>query len=51
MRAGTWFFYLVGVMLLAIAKDAYRTYARPYMRRRVTSEAIDREVERLKAHR
>lgn len=44
----TWFFYFVGAMLLVIAIDAYRTYARPYMRRPVPKEEIDREVQRLK---
>jgi len=47
----TWFFYFAGVMLLVIAIDAYRTYAKPYIRRSPTSAEIDREVERLKAHR
>lgn len=47
----TWFFYFVGVMLLVIAIDAYRTYANAYIRRAPTRAEVDREVERLKAHR
>lgn len=47
----TWFFYFVGVMLLVIAIDAYRTYAKPYLHRPPTASEVDREVERLKAHR
>ena len=43
----TWFFYFAGVMLLVIAIDAYRTYAKPYMRRPPTRAEVDREVERL----
>jgi hypothetical protein len=44
----TWFFYFVGVMLLVVAIDAYRTYARAYIRRSPTRAEVDREVERLK---
>jgi hypothetical protein len=47
----TWFFYFVGVMLVVVAIDAYRTYARAYMRRSPTSEEVDREVERLRSRR
>lgn len=45
----TWFFYFVGVMVLVLAIDAYRTYARPYLRRRPTKAEIDREVMRLQS--
>lgn len=45
----TWFFYFVGVMLLVIAIDAYRTYAKPYMSRPASKAEVDREVERLKS--
>jgi hypothetical protein len=45
----TWFFYFVGVMLLVIAIDAYRTYAKPYMQRRPAKDEIERKVARLKA--
>ena len=47
----TWFFYFVGVMLLVMAIDAYRTYAKPYVRRPVPKEEVDREVERLQSRR
>jgi hypothetical protein len=47
----TWFFYFVGVMLLVIAIDAYRTYAKPYIRRSPTRAEVDREVERLSPRR
>jgi hypothetical protein len=47
----TWFFYFVGVMLLVIAIDAYRTYAKPYMRRPPTKAEVDRQVERLESRR
>ena len=47
----TWFFYFAGVMLLVLAIDAYRTYAKPYMDRRAPQAEVDREVERLKARR
>jgi hypothetical protein len=47
----TWYFYFVGVMILVLAIDAYRTYARPYMHRAPTEAEVDREVDRLKAHR
>lgn len=45
----TWFFYFVGVMALVLAIDAYRTYAKPYLRRRPTEDEIDREVTRLRS--
>lgn len=44
----TWFFYFVGVMVLVLAIDAYKTYAKPYMNRRPTTAEIDREVTRLR---
>ena len=44
----TWFFYFVGAMVLVLAIDAYRTYAKPYMRRTPTKAEVDREVKRLK---
>jgi hypothetical protein len=47
----TWYFYFVGVMILVVAIDAYRTYARPYMHRTPTKAEVDRQVERLQAHR
>jgi hypothetical protein len=47
----TWLFYFAGVMLLVIAIDAYRTYAKPYMRRHVPKAEVDRKVERLKSRR
>jgi hypothetical protein len=47
----TWFFYFVGVMLLVVAIDAYKTYAKAYIRREPTSEEVDREVERLRPRR
>jgi hypothetical protein len=47
----TWFFYFAGAMLLVIAIDAYRTYAKPYIGRSPTRAEVDRQVERLKAHR
>jgi hypothetical protein len=46
----TWFFYFVGAMLLVIVIDAYRTYARPYMRRPPWKVDVDRQVDRLKSH-
>jgi hypothetical protein len=45
----TWFFYFVGVMVLVLAIDAYKTYAKPYMNRRPTKVEIEREVSRLKS--
>ncbi|HSC73304.1 MAG TPA: hypothetical protein VLB89_03985 [Gaiellaceae bacterium] len=45
----TWFFYFAGVMVLVLAIDAYRTYARPYLRRPPTKAEIDREVTRLQS--
>ena len=45
----TWFFYFVGVMVLVLAIDAYKTYAKPYMNRRPTTTEIEREVSRLKS--
>ena len=45
----TWFFYFVGAMLLVIAIDTYRTYAKPYMNRPASKAEVDREVERLKS--
>jgi hypothetical protein len=53
-RAGvwsTWFFYFVGVMVLVLAIDAYKTYAKPYMNRRPTNAEIERHVTRLKTRR
>lgn len=47
----TWFFYFAGVMVVVLAIDAYRTYARPYVRRSPTKGEIEREVERLKPRR
>ena len=47
----TWFFYFTGVMLLVLAIDAYRTYAKPYMRRSPTRAEVDRQVERLRSRR
>jgi hypothetical protein len=44
----TWFFYFVGVMLLVLLIDAYRTYARPYIHRPPREAEVDREVERLR---
>src|SRR5579872_5076518 len=41
----TWFFYFAGVMLLVIAIDAYRTYAKPYFHRPVSNAEVDRELE------
>lgn len=46
----TWFFYFVGVMVLVLAIDAYKTYAKPFMSRRPTAEEISREVARLRFH-
>lgn len=46
----TWFFYFVGVMVLVLAIDAYKTYAKPYMNRRPTKAEIEREVSRLKSN-
>lgn len=45
----TWFFYFVGVMVLVLAIDAYKTYAKPYMNRRPTNTEIERAVGRLKS--
>jgi hypothetical protein len=45
----TWFFYFVGAMLLVLAVDAYRTYAKPYVHRRPTRAEVDREIKRLNA--
>src|SRR5512133_526001 len=45
----TWFFYFAGVMVLVLAIDAYKTYAKPYMNRRPTKAEIEREVSRLKS--
>ena len=42
----TWFFYFVGVMVLVLAIDAYRTYAKPYMHRPVSKEEVDRKLGR-----
>jgi hypothetical protein len=47
----TWFFYFAGVMLLVVAIDAYRTYAKPYVHRHVPRAEVDRRVERLKSRR
>jgi hypothetical protein len=47
----TWFFYFVGVMLLVLLIDAYRTYAKPYIHRSPPEAEVDREVERLRVHR
>jgi hypothetical protein len=47
----TWFFYFVGVMLLVIAIDAYRTYAKPYIGRTPPKAEVDRGVERLRGRR
>lgn len=44
----TWFFYFVGVMLLVLLIDAYRTYGKPYIHRSPSETEIDREVERLR---
>jgi hypothetical protein len=44
----TWFFYFVGVMVVVLAIDAYKTYAKPFMSRRPTAEEISREVARLR---
>ena len=45
----TWFFYFVGVMVLVLAIDAYKTYGKRYMNRRPTNAEIEREVSRLKS--
>ena len=47
----TWFFYFVGVMLLVLLIDAYRTYAKPYVHRSPPEAEVDREVERLRPRR
>jgi hypothetical protein len=47
----TWFFYFVGVMLLVLAIDAYRTYAKPYVSRSPTRAEVDREIERRRRSR
>ena len=47
----TWFFYFVGVMVVILAIDAYRTYAKPYMHRSPTRGEVDREVEQLRSRR
>lgn len=47
----TWFFYFVGVMLLVLLIDAYRTYGGPYIHRSQSETEIDREVERLRPDR
>lgn len=45
----TWFFYFVGVMLLVLAIDAYRTYAKPYVTRTQTKAEVDRTLERRRS--
>jgi hypothetical protein len=47
----TWFFYFVAVMVVVLAIDAYRTYAKSYVGRRPTEAEIDRELDRLKSQR
>jgi hypothetical protein len=47
----TWFFYFVGVMVIVLAIDAYKAYAKPYMNRRPTTAEVDREVARLRIRR
>jgi hypothetical protein len=47
----TWYFYFVGVMILVLAIDAYRTYAKPYVHRTPTKAEVDHKVEGLKTHR
>jgi hypothetical protein len=47
----TWFFYFVGVMLIVLAIDAYRTYLKPRVHRSPTETEVDRAVDRLKAGR
>jgi hypothetical protein len=47
----TWFFYFVGVMVLVLAIDAYKTYLKPYMTRRPTTAEIDREIARSRFRR
>jgi hypothetical protein len=45
----TWFFYFVGAMLLVLAIDAYRTYAKPYVSRTPTKAEVDRALERRRS--
>src|SRR5581483_7056704 len=37
----TWFFYFVGVMVLVVAIDAYRTYAKPYLGRHPSKAEVE----------
>ena len=43
----TWFFYFAGVMVLVLAIDAYRTYAKPYIERPPTPAEIEHVAKRL----
>jgi hypothetical protein len=54
----TWFFWVAGIWLIALAIHALRTYLGPplgpigrYIRRPVTPAELDREIERLASHR
>src|SRR5262245_4996181 len=47
----TWYFYFLGVCVVALAIDAYRTYAKPYLRRPPRENEVDRKLTRLKARR
>jgi 2TM domain-containing protein len=59
--AGTWdpwFFFVAGIWLIILAVHALRTYFGPpigpigkYIRRAISPNEVDREVERLKSHR